>query len=436
MSALSSPSPARAPETPRPIVVKEPPKKPRSPFIIFGLIFVIVAAAGLWTLRRPAQKPQTPAVAIRTAKAVIAPLDITLRMSGNTAAQRFANITMPILQAPDTRGNLVLLELAKSGSLVHKGDLLVKIDGQAVEDHLIDVRDMVAGAENDIEKLKAQQKVEWENLQQTLRVAKASFEKARLDASAAEVKTDVERELLKLARDEAEARYKQQQNDVAFRKASQAADLKIAEIALERQHRHYNRHLKDLQALTIRAPMDGLVVMASVRRSGDLAQIQMGDQVYPGQQIMKVVDTSNMQVEGSVSQADASDLRLGQMAHIGFDAFKDLKFEGRIHSIGALAVGGWRENFYIRNVPVRVKIQGSDPRLIPDLSAHCNIVLETSASQVQVPTSAIRAQNGKTFVNVKTSNGFQLREVKLGKQNNTHSAIESGLQAGEEVQIG
>jgi HlyD family secretion protein len=437
MSALPSPSPARAPESLGPTVVKELPKKPRNPFVLFGLLLIVIAAAvGLWTLRKPAQKPQSAVVTVKTAKAFVAPLEITLRMTGNTAAQRFANITMPILQAPETRGNLVLLELAKSGSFAHKGDILVRIDGQAVEDHLIDVRDMVAGAENDIKKLEAQQKVEWENLQQTLRVAKASFEKAKLDASAAEVKTDVERELLKLARDESEARYKQQQNDLALRKASQEADLKIAQITLEWQHRHYRRHEKDLRSLTIRAPMDGLVVLASIYRGGELAQIQAGDQVWPGQQLLKVVDTSNMQVDGSVSQADSSDLRLSQVAHIGFDAFKDLKFEGRILSIGALAVGGWRQNYFIRNVPVKVKILGSDPRLIPDLSAHCNIILETIQNKVQVPTSAVRFHNGKNFVNVKTATGFELREVQIGKQNNMQTAIDGGLREGEEVQIG
>jgi hypothetical protein len=52
------------------------------------------------------------------------------------------------------------------------------------------------------------------------------------------------------------------------------------------------------------------------------------------------------------------------------DAFPDLKFKGRIHSIGALATrSGMGESYWVRSVPVKIAIEGNDPRLIPDLSA-------------------------------------------------------------------
>jgi multidrug efflux pump subunit AcrA (membrane-fusion protein) len=104
-----------------------------------------------------------------------------------------------------------------------------------------------------------------------------------------------------------------------------------------------------------------------------MRQVQEGDLVSPGQQIMRVVDTSKMQLEARVSQADSSFLRVGQTARIGLDAFPELQFEGRVASIGALAVKGMWDTYYIRNVPVRLEIIGNDPRLIPDLSAWAEI---------------------------------------------------------------
>lgn len=333
------------------------------------------------------------------------------------------------------RGSLVLLELAPSGSYVRKGQVVARLDAQALEDHIVDVRDQVASAEMEIRKREATQKVDWENMQQTLRVAKASFDKASLDFSAAEVRTDVERELLRLAMNEAQARYEQQQKDVAFRQASQAAELRILQIALIRQQRHLNNHLADLKTFTIHAPMDGLVVMQQIRRAGEVAQVQMGDQVTPRQPIMKIVDPSSMQVEGNVSQAYSTHLRLNQKVKIGLDAFGDLKFTGRVHSIGALAVGGYRQNDYIRNVPVRIAIDGADPRLIPDLSAHCDVLLETVPEQLQVPLAAVRTQGGKSFVAVNAGQQFETREVTLGQRNSTHVAVLAGLRDGDEVRL-
>jgi HlyD family secretion protein len=435
MSALTNQVPAPV-ETPlKPVPVKPPEEKSKTRrYILGGLLILIGAIAAYLVWGRPAA-PQTAAPTARTAKAFVGPLEVTLRMTGTTSARDFANVITPRLQGPESRGSLTLLKLAPSGSRVKKGDLLAQIDAQSAIDHIDDLADTVAAAENDIRKRKAEQAVEWESMQQTLRVAKASLDKATLEHQAAEVKTQIERELLKLAVDEADARYKQQANDVAQRRAAQAAEIRILEITLDRHHRHVNRHKHDLEAFTIHSPMDGLAVMNTLNRGGELAQFQVGDNVAPGQPLMKVVDLSSMQVEGSVSQADSGDLRVGQRVRIGFDAFKEISLSGKIYSLGALAAGGWRQNNYIRSVPVRVAIEGNDPRLIPDLSAHCDIILGTVPNQLQVPLAGVREQNGKATVMVRSGEGWAPREVTLGKRNNSHVAIAGGLTAGEEIRL-
>ena len=133
--------------------------------------------------------------------------------------------------------------------------------------------------------------------------------------------------------------------------------MKILGLTLERHKRHLGRHVHDLERYTINPSMNGLAVMQNVFRGGEFGQIQKGDQVFPGQPILKVVDPKSMQVEGSVSQSDSSDLRIGQEVEIGLDAFPGATFRGKVYSIGALAVGGWRQNYYIRAVPVRVSIE-------------------------------------------------------------------------------
>jgi hypothetical protein len=403
-----------------------------------GIALLVVIIIGVLIVRRVLNKPQqqpATSAAVKTAKVFVEPLEVRLRLSGQTSARNFANITAPLLRGPEMRGSLVLMKLAKPGSIVHKGDLIAQLDAQSLQDHIDDLNDTVQQAASDVQKRGAEQKVEWEDMQQTLRVAKSDLDKAKLDYSAGEVKTDIERELLKLTMDEAQARYNEQVKDVAFRKASQESELKILKLTLERHSRHMARHARDLEKFTIYASMDGLAVMSTIFRGGEMAQVQLGDQVWPGQQIMKIVDTRSMQVEGSVSQADSSELRLGQRVQIGLDAFPEKKLTGRIYSIGALAVGGWRQNYYIRNVPARVAIEGSDPLLIPDLSAHGDVLIDTLPDQVQAPIAAVQEDGGKATVQVKTTNGWDTRPVTLGKRNNRFVAITSRLAAGDEVRV-
>jgi multidrug resistance efflux pump len=327
------------------------------------------------------------------------------------------------------------MKLAASGSIVKKGEVVAQIDAQSIQDHIDDLNDTIEAAQADVNKRQAEQAIEWENLQQTLRVAKADYDKARLDARGAEVKTDIEKQLLQLSLEEAEAAYKQQQADLKFKKTAHEAELKILQITMERHVRHRDRHSLDLKRFTMIAPMSGLVVMSPIFRNGDLAQFQLGDRVFPGQGFMKIVDTKSMQVEASMNQAESSELRIGQPARIHLDAFPGMEFKGHIYSVGALAVSGWRQNYYIRTVPVRSAIDGYDPKLIPDLSASADILIDRAENKSIVPLSAVHQENGTKYAYVKTGETFEKRKIELGLTNDTHAVVTAGLTPGDEVKV-
>jgi biotin carboxyl carrier protein len=412
------------------------PKPPSGGKWITALVLVAAGGATWWMLRpRPESKPKTPIASIRTVRIASGAVETRLRVAGSTSAKNFANIVAPRMRGPDAGRALILIQLAKSGSIVKKGDVVAQIDAQSIKDHLDDVEATVVQSEAEIRKLKAEHEIQMENLRQNLRVAKANYDKTRLDAKASEIRTVIDQELLKLSAEETDAQYKQLLKDVETTKLKQKAELRLQEIAKERNERHRDRHKTDVQRFTIIAPMGGLVVMQTLTRGGDIAQVQLGDQVAPGQPFMKIVDTGSMQVDAMINQAESERIRLGQRATVEFDAFPGLRLPGKVVAVGALAVGGWRQNYYIRNVPVRVQIEGADTRVIPDLSASGDILLKTEDGKPIVPLSAVAQLNGRRVVYVKQQNSFDPREVVLGAANNTRAAVESGLKPGDEIAL-
>ena len=129
-----------------------------------------------------------------------------------------------------------------------------------------------------------------------------------------------------------------------------------------------------------------------------MGQVQEGDEVDPGQPFMKVVDTAGMMVEGNINQAESELVHIGQRADVGFDAFPALHLKGRVESVGALAVGGWRQNYYIRSIPVKIVLESPDARVIPDLSAFGDVVLSRQQDALIVPAEAVRTSDGKPVV--------------------------------------
>ena len=142
-----------------------------------------------------------------------------------------------------------------------------------------------------------------------------------------------------------------------------------------------------------------------------------------------------MQIEGNISQADSQLFRVGQVASVGLDAFPGVALKGKIYSLGAIAAAGYRQTNYIRNVPVRVEIIGTDRRLIPDLSASANVLLDQQPSAILVPRAAVVAENSKHFVYVRKGSQFEKRAVELGPRNYTQQVVKSGVTQGEEVAL-
>lgn len=438
----TSPNPSAAPaQAPEPVGPKQVTPD-ESGFLrrharLLVILVAVAAAIAVGYLRsrpKPAQKAALAPV-IRTVVVQKGAIERTLRLSGSTVAGRYANIAAPLLRGPEGGRALVLMKLAKSGSWVKKDDTVAQIDGQSAKDHIDDVNATIQTAESDIRKRKADQAIEEESLQQALTNTKAKLDKAKLDYGAAEVRTVVDQELMKLAVEQYEAEYREQLARNKMNLISNASELKILEYTRNRHVRHRDRHVVDLRKFTIRTPMDGLVVMQSLWRGGDMGQVQEGDQVAPNQPFMKIVDPNSMQVDASVNQVDSERIRIGEPATVRFDAFPGLHLKGRVFSIGALAVGGWRQNYYIRAVPVKVQLLEQESRVIPDLSASADVVVESKSDALLVPLAAVFEDGDKTVVYVKKQQDFAAREVKLGLRNNVQVEVLEGLTGGERVAL-
>jgi HlyD family secretion protein len=189
--------------------------------------------------------------------------------------------------------------------------------------------------------------------------------------------------------------------------------------------------------MLVKAPIDGTTVAQTIIRGGDLAQVQQGDQLRPGMMFMTVVDTRSMVVSATVNQADVERLRIGARARVRFDAYPDLELPARVYSVGGIAKPGGQRATYVKEIPIRLKLDRTDPRVIPDLSVSADVVIESEAQQASVVPlgSVFRDDSGQPFVFLQTPAGFDRRPVQLGVVNYTHAAVRSGLKANEVVAL-
>jgi HlyD family secretion protein len=434
MSISSDPAPNTRPASNAPPMA--PPRRSRLGPALFFLGLIALGSGILYTLYRPKAAPAVVSASVRTARVQRGSIEWRLRVDGVTAARDFANITAPRIRGVGGGRDLYVLKMAKSGSFVKKGDVVAEIDPQSLKDRIDDTEDGLRDKQNSVEKKKVSQELDNENLTQTLRVAKAQVDKAHLDMKAKEVRTAVDQELLDLAVEEAEAQYKQIAEELPLRARSQEADLKMTMIDLQLQQESLERYQGDLDKFTIKAPMDGMVVVNTLfRPGGDQVQISEGDQLSPGQPFMKIVDVSTMQVEATINQAESSLFRIGQTAVAHLDAFPGAHYPAKVFSIGALATTGGREQYYLRTLPIRLQLLNVDSRIIPDLSASADVLVDHAQNVLIAPASALTQEGDKYFLYVRTPQGFQKREVKIGIENGTQVSVLEGVTEGDVVRL-
>lgn len=419
---------------PRPVLTPEPPaRRRRRPWLLWTLIAAIVLVVVVVAARklRVGNSNAAGTEAIRTA--VIEQKDFvsSLRLNGIVEAVESHAIAAPRLSGQGL-STLIITKLVASGSIVHRGDVLVEFDRQAqlrnVLDKQAEYRDLV----EQIKKKQADQAAARAADDTALKQADDAEKTAELEVKKNEILSKIDAEKNQLNLEQAQATLKQLRETFDLKRQADLADLRVLEIQRDRAQAAMQWAQGNTDKMVIRSPVDGVAVINSMWKGGTLSDVQEGDEVRPGFAFLQVVNPGQMQVRVRANQADIDDLREGQTARIHLDAYPDLSFSGKIERIAAVAQ---TSAFYnrVRVFTVLFAIQGSDPKLLPDLSAAVDVQLDRQPGVLVAPRDAIITENNHNYVEVKNGSGFERREVKLGPANDVEQVIVSGVEKGAVV---
>lgn len=337
--------------------------------------------------------------------------------------------------------SLVLQDAAKPGSFVKKGDAVAEFDRQYMLTRLDDYRSSVVQTEASFKKLTSELEVARKAHRQTIDSAKGDLDKAKLTMRTAPVMGAIETERSKLALEEAQARYDQLLKEVKFMEDSLRSEIKNAEIELKQSRIELRRAEINADRMVLKAPIDGMVVMQNMFRGSEFDQVKVGDQLFPGFPFMQIVDTSSMVVNANVNQVDVERMRIGLKATVRFDAFPDLSLPATVHAVGTVAKSSRYRPDWIKEMAVVLKLDGMDPRVIPDLSVSIDVVLGNEENTTVVPREALQyetagaAQAVEPYVWVRSGPAWERRKVTLGMVTATSASIRSGVKPGEVVAL-
>jgi len=238
---------------------------------------------------------------------------------------------------------------------------------------------------------------------------------ATLDAR----ETTAQLERARAVLDNAEAAF-QRTEQLRARELASAADLDAARSAFGIARADVELWRTRLAFTRITAPVTGVVTAKRVER---------GSTVSENQVLFELADASVLVVRVRVSELDVVHLRPGLAVDLRLDAYPEARIEGRVRRIFPSADAG------SRLVPVEVAL-GPMPRGVvarPGYLARAEFALERRVNVLTVPTSAVGAQEGASYVYLVQGDTLVRRDVETGMTAEGRVEVMRGLHAGERV---
>ena len=196
------------------------------------------------------------------------------------------------------------------------------------------------------------------------------------------------------------------------------AGIRVAEVSLENT--------------LIRAPFDGTVLTKNAEVGEIVAPF--GGSTTSKTAVVTIADMKSLLVEADVSESNIEKISANQDCEITLDAYPEKSYSAYVFKIVPTA------DRSKATVLVKVGFKKYDGRVLPEMSAKVSFFTEpvdlSIANQkpiLVISESAVRNENGKSYVFTITDNKAVKNEIITGQKLGSYFEVLSGLQPGQKV---
>ena len=298
------------------------------------------------------------------------PVRHEVRLTGTIQAVHFFTVQTP--QIGGQGGRVTLTKIVANGVRVKAGDLLAEFDRTQEVDNARDAKAKFDDLSHQVEQRQAQNRADEAKRASDLQAADADLAKANLELRKGPLLSEIDRLKNEVKAEAAKEHVSSLKKSSAFHDRADAAAVRILELQRDRQKVGWDRALSNADKLEIHAPIDGMAALENVWRNSSMGKAQEGDQLWPGQGLVRLFDPTEMEVRAEVGEPDEAALVPGTRATVRLDAYPDLTFQA--HLVSSSPVASSALGSPIKTFSARFRLDKSDPHLLPDLSAA--VVLE------------------------------------------------------------
>lgn len=200
-----------------------------------------------------------------------------------------------------------------------------------------------------------------------------------------------------------------------------AEDMKIHSVGLKDEDIIEDKPREEHTSgtLPIKSSINGVVVERNV---------VIGQLVDETTNAFKVINTSNVWIDGQIYEKDIAKLNQKISAVFTTGTYTNEKFNGRIIYIGQTV------DEQTRTITIRGEFSNANNRLKPQMFGELKIPVGENIKAIMIPEEALTKETGAAYVFVQTSDStFEKRNVAFGATVDNMIEIKDGLREGEKI---
>jgi RND family efflux transporter MFP subunit len=322
-------------------------------------------------------------------------------------------------------GALKIARIVDDGSELKQGDTIMIFDPSEIKRSIVQAEQQLEIARAEYEKLKSTQGSELEDLEADLELARIAREISAINFETSAYEPEATRKEIKLKLESASIALERAKEQIENKKVIHREDLVQKSLAIKQLTSTLSDANRSLNLLTVVSPVNGIAIKEENWSTGQ--KWSVGDQPYPGSNIIELPDLSEMRAEVKVSEVDVSKVVPGQKVEIRLDAYSDSVYAGTVESVANLAQNKDYKS-KIKVFPVKIRIAGRSKAILPGLSVSCRIIVSEINDVIYIPLEALFTDPAGDYVWLKSGTGFKRRDVRKGAINTDFAIITEGLE--------
>lgn len=353
---------------------------------------------------------------------------VSVVTTGELEAKSSVDIYAPMNLRKMGINQIKVSNMVDEGTILKEGDFVATLDPSEIGTEIRKLYSELSQKESDLKAAKLDTSLTMRQERETLLNLKVELEQNQLELEQSKFEPPATQRKIEIQLEKIDRNYKQAKSNIVLKEQQAVAKVFKVQSDVMLIQDKINRMQEVMDALTIKAPQNGMLVYYENWNG----KVKAGTTINTWNPVVaSIPDLSEMISKTYVNEIDISKVSKNQKVKVSVDAFPELELEGEV--IQVANIGQQEKDGDAKVFEVKVRLTKMDSVLKPAMTTSNDILIEKFTDVIYIPIEGVFSTDSLLYVYKKNGGEVLKQEIITGVSNATSIIVKEGLDNGEEI---